>query len=187
MVIAIIGVLAGITVPRLLNTQSRQAENAVRGLEICLGVIAQRQVAGSFRMALWFDDERDRIVLETLRLPTDDRGRLVELGRRQAGEWRMDPLAPETFLGPLELREVLVDGEPVAGDWRIELLPGEPRPHMEFVAVAELDGRDQAWRVELLPHAIEPTVTKVGAGLAARGAASQSIDLDEIGLSEVDW
>ncbi len=188
-VILILGVLAAVAMPRLFNAGWRAPEAALDRVEIALSAIAQRQASGNFRMALAYDPEERTLALQRLRLPTDRDGRRIALSRRNAGEWVSDPLAPTIRLGQLEVREVRLDGvELNQRDWRIELVPSETRPVIELDLAATINREERTWRMELLPFAFEPTRERSDIGGRGRASDSlRSIDLDEMGLSEVPW
>ena len=187
-VVILLGVVAGMTAPRLFRNELRRAEGAVESVAGVLGVVAQREAIGTVRMALVYDEARRSIRLERLAMPTDDDGRMLELSRRDEGEWRSDPLAPLVPLGPVRIDALRVDGESLDEDeWRIEFTPGEARPLVEMDLIAIIDGRERTWGVELLPYAVEATITETTDDAGRTAEALRSIDLDGAGLSEVPW
>ena len=187
-VIVMLGIIAGLTAPRLVGTDRRRAETAVESVAGVLGVVAQRETLGTVRMALVYDPFERAIQLERLELPTDDEGRLIDLSRRDSGDWRPDPLAPEVTLGPLRIDEVRLDGVALSErDWRIEFVPGDARPLIEMDLVANISGRERTWRVELMPFATEADRWSTTDGARRVGESLQSTDLEALGLSDVPW
>ncbi|MEM1424080.1 MAG: prepilin-type N-terminal cleavage/methylation domain-containing protein [Planctomycetota bacterium] len=187
-VIVMLGIIAGLTAPRLVGTDRRRAETAAESVAGVLGVIAQRETLGTVRMALAYDPQERAISLERLELPTDDDGRFLGLSRRDAGAWRPDPLAPEVTLGPVRIDEVRLDGLALSESaWRIEFVPGEARPLIEMDLVANIEGVERTWRVELLPFATEADKWSTTDGARRTGEPLRSSDLEALGLSDVPW
>lgn len=188
-VVVLLGVLAGLTAPRLFSNDDRRAETAVRSVSAVLGVIAQRETLGTVRMALVYDASLRTIGLERLELPTDRDGRLVALTRRDSGQWRSDPLAPSVSINPARITMVRVDGEEIDArdEWRVEFVPGEPRPLIEIDMSSTFRGRERTWRVELLPYASEADRWSTSGANTRRTESLQSQDLDAVGLSEIPW
>lgn len=187
-VVILLGVLAGLTAPRLFRNEKRRAESAVESVAGVLGVVAQRESIGTVRMALVYDEAQRIVRLERLAMPTDDDGRMLELSRRDTGTWMSDPLAPRVPLGPVRIDAIRVDGATLdESEWRIEFTPGEPRPLVEMDLVAIINGRERTWGVELLPYAVEAQITDTTNGRRGNRDALRSQDLDQLGLSEVAW
>ena len=187
-VVVLLGVVAGLTAPRLVGSDSRRADTAASSVAGVLTVIAQRETLGTVRMALAYDPQERTLRLERLELPTDDEGRILPITRRQTGEWREDPLAPEVSLGPVRIDEVRTDGVTVSDDeWRLEFVPGEARPLIEMDLVARIEGRERTWRVELLPYASEADKWSTTGGGRRDGERLRSVDLEELGLSDLPW
>ncbi|GAB4543775.1 MAG: hypothetical protein Tsb0013_00240 [Phycisphaerales bacterium] len=187
-VVVLLGVVAGLTAPRLMNNDARRADAAVESVAGVLDVIAQREALGTVRMALAYDAEERSLRLERLAMPTDDDGRIVAITRRNSGEWKPDPLAPDVTLGPLRVQEVRVDGDALDDDsWRLEFVPGEARPLIEMDLAAFIGGRDRTWRVELLPFAAESEHWSTTSGDRRDRDALESVDLEDLGLSEIPW
>ena len=187
-VIVLLGVVAGLAAPRLMSGDARRADTAVESVAGVLGVVAQRESLGTVRMALAYDAERRSLRLERLAMPTDDEGRIEAITRRDTGEWTSDPLAPQIELGPVRVQQVIVDGEALDDDtWRLEFVPGEARPLIEMDLVATIGGRERTWRVELLPFAPEADHWSTTSGGRRDREALRSVDLEDLGLSEIPW
>lgn len=182
-----LGVLAGLAVPRMMVTDRRRAQVTVDSLARMLTVIAQRESLGSHRMRLTYDQKRGTVRLDALRLvgQTDEP---VLLGEQ---DWRPDPLVPEVKLEGVKLAEVRFDG--VAAEekkWRVEFVPEVPRPLIEMIVeMGEGEEREggRAWLVELLPYAPEADIVTVGMGGEVKGRRSRSVDLDAMGRGDVEW
>ncbi len=188
-VIVLIGVIAGLAAPRLMRNDARRADVAIESLAGVLGVIAQREALGTLRMALVYDGLERTVSLERLELPTDDEGRLQGLSRRDNGQWKSDPLAQSVSLDPVRIDEVRVEGDRIDDDeeWRVEFVPGEPRPLIEMDLVANISGRERTWSLELLPYATEASQWITTNGRRRDKAALRSTDLDALNLSDVPW
>jgi prepilin-type N-terminal cleavage/methylation domain-containing protein len=184
-VFVVLGVVSGLVAPRIMSNERRRAAQTVRAIDAMLTVIAERDTFGQHRMALRHDPASRTLRLDVLRQAgsSDRRGRLAD------AVWRPDPLTPEVSLGRLRLAETRLDGRPPVDDaWSVEFVPGIPRPLIELIV--ELDTDDPsgpAWLIELLPYAPSADVAPVSSAGAVRGRGARSVDLDEMGKSDVPW
>ena len=185
-VLVMLGVLAGLTLPRMMRTERRRAEATVESLSGMLTVVAQREALGSHRMRMGFEEKRGTMRLDALRV-LGERGERRVLGE---GDWRPDPLVPEVRLEGVRLAEVRFDGLGVdERRWRVEFVPGVSRALIEMVLEMEEEGggTGRAWLVELLPYAPDADVVTVRAGGVVEGRRARSVDLDALGRGEVEW
>lgn len=188
-VIALLAVIAGAVMPRLLVGDDRRAEAAAKNIAALLSTAAHRDAVGADRMAIIYTPPTSAapatVALETLR-------RSEEGG---AAEWKRDRFARPIEMGPIRLREARIDGRAPAGsDWRVDFVPGEQRPTLELVVETATGdggtggtGGGSAWLIELLPYATAAEISRAARGGAATGRAVRSIDLDASGQGTTVW
>lgn len=181
--IVVIGILAAMVTPRLLVTDDRRASQEARDVAGMLEILAQRSGYGSHHLALSYEQSTGVFRMEALRTRGDRSG----FRERASREWARDLLAPELDLSVIRIEEARFDGRESesAREWRVEFAPGVPRPHIELV-LSIGDSRSARWVVELLPYATEPRLLDAGSA-AARESVLRAVDLDAMGMSEVDW
>lgn len=196
-VIVLLGVAAGLTAPRLVNSSRRKAEARVRDVAELLSVAARRDTCaggGAEAQRIAFDAQSARFSLEVRRSRTDTRGRELD-----AGVWREDPLAPAVSLEGIRLEQAVVDGVP-ADDraWRLDLIPGQIRPTIELVFAEDQPGTklrpgvrasvtSARWNILLVPYAAAAEVSAIGPGAPGAATGLRSIDLDAAGLGDRAW
>lgn len=182
-VVVLLGVVAGLVVPRMSSNDRRLAQARVREVASLLSVVAQRHTLTNDRLMLSYD--RSAAVIELLVLRT--RG---EDARWARPEWAGDPLVPPVKLEGVELAEAMFDGGRAdTRSWRLDFNPGQPRPMIELLFRTPRGASPQgSWLIELLPYSGSPSMTNVGAA-GRSGAASglRSVDLDAQGRGESPW
>ncbi|MGH7131202.1 MAG: type II secretion system protein [Phycisphaerales bacterium] len=185
-VLVIIGILAGLVIPRLFNSGDRQASLESQAVAALLTAAAQRDSLSSQPLALAFDPERNRLSLEVL--STGEEG-------DAAAEWIPAPLIPPVILTSAELREALSDGHAVAASkeassaaksavWRIELGQAQQRPTITLVLG---HGEDRAWQLDLLPGELAARRREIPATSGPVTPDTRSEDLDATGRREQPW
>ncbi|HYE03017.1 MAG TPA: type II secretion system protein [Phycisphaerales bacterium] len=183
-VIILLAVFAGLTVPRLgAGTRRRlevQAEE-VRGL---ISVFAARHATGSEPLALELDPESRAAHLLVRRAPTGP--------RPGPPAWTPDPLNSPAEFPDLALVSVRLGGQslaPSAGGWSILFSPTDPRPDLSIWLVAA-SGRagDPGWRIDLPGAGTTASLAPAAAGTSAAPEPSAGvIDLDAAGRSTQPW
>lgn len=173
-VIVIISLLAGLIVPRLVAPASRQGAgeaDAVRGL---LGLVAQRASLGGQPAALAFD--ADAATLALLTGAADQGGAAV---------WTRSPLAPPVTLAAARIESFAVDGQVTAGgtSWRVEFLPGAPRPAVSLLLAAG----DRAWQIDLDSGDLSAALLDLPSAGAWSPSPSRAVDLDAQGRRQTPW
>jgi len=183
-VVLLLGVVAGMTVPRLVTGDRRRAEASVAAVAGLLTIIAQRELLGGERLSLEYSAEDGRFRLMALRVRGDWRG-------DGHAEWGEDPLAPAAVLEGVSLHGALFDGvEADPKRWRWELAPGQPRRALSLVFRTEPRIRPQAaWLIELLPSDSQARISVLNAaeGFGGDPAMGRVIDLDALGLGDSTW
>ncbi len=182
-VVVLLGVVAGLVVPRMSTNDRRLAQARVREVASLLSVVAQRHTLTNDRLTLSYD--RSTAVIELLVLRT-----IGEDARWARPEWAGDPLVPPVRLEGVELAEALFDGGRAdTRSWRLDLNPGQPRPTIELLLRTPREASPQgAWLIELLPYSASPSMTDVGAaGRSASASGLRSVDLDAQGRGDSSW
>ncbi len=176
-VVAIVAILAAMTVPRLVSQGRRQLQASADGVADLLIMFAQREALSDRPVGIWHDADRNWIVLMTL-----DR---TEGNDDEPATWR-----PDHAVKPVKLPSIVPvdgvlassDGEPIHfRQWPVVTEPGRPRPAVEISLITDND----VIRTIVLPaHAIAPYESESGFKLAD---LRSPIDLDAEGRHREDW
>lgn len=176
-VCVLLGILAGLALPRFSNVNGRRAEASVREFAELMSSAATRDQLTGQAVALDFDGANGR-----LRLFVPE---AVEAGKTRSMEeaaWIPDPLSRAVELDGARVVSVVQDFEELdASRWRITFPRTEPRPRV--VVTIEQDNGEQQWAVVLTP-------TGTRARVADPSMASQdsdSVDLDATGRATRAW
>jgi prepilin-type N-terminal cleavage/methylation domain-containing protein len=176
-VVAIVAILAAMTVPRLLNQDRRRLQEAADGVSDLLIMFALRESLSDRPVGIWHDAERNWIVLMMLDRTEGDDG--------EPATWQQDHAVKPVKLPlivPVDGVQAFADGEPIDfGQWTIVTEPGRPRPGVEIT----LSTDDGLLRTIVLPaHAISPYESETGYELVEHRSP---IDLDAEGRHREDW
>jgi prepilin-type N-terminal cleavage/methylation domain-containing protein len=187
-VVILLGVLAGVLLPRLGGNSSRAARLEAMALRDLLTVAAERDALSGSSVAIEYDAKDERFSLLTLREVSEKDGVTVQ--------WRADPLVVPVQLSVLRLISAETDVQPLddRSGFILDLAgaglggggAGGIRPPLTML-LAQRDLRGDAsgarWRIELPSDA--------GAALAMDAArpahATRVIDLDATGRSDDPW
>jgi len=176
-IVVILGVVAGVVLPRLVGNDRRAAQRELQQVEDLLTSAASREAFSSTPVALAFEDGTLRI--RVLRSPEE----LTPWSG--PGTWVDDPLARPVTLEHLRLASASASGQVLADDaWRVDMTTLEARP---AVALGLTDSRGNDWVVHLASEAERATTSTLDAGTTSDGLAGQAVDLDEIGREEDPW
>jgi type II secretory pathway pseudopilin PulG len=171
-VVVILGVLAGLMVPRVISTSGREARRAAEAAAEVLSAAARRDSLSTQRVAIDFDGS-----LGTLKL--------VKMGTNARGEasWVDDQLAPRAEMGSAIVTSALSDALTLdaAGQFRVEFPVMGRRPDLTFVI--EDSRRRETYRVVLSSSAVRARVVMPGQSTEA----SAVVDLDAQGKGEQAW
>ena len=176
-VVAIMAILASMTVPRLLNQDRRRLQEATDGVSDLLIMFALRESLSDRPVGIWHDAERNWIVLMTLDRTEGDDG--------EPATWQQDHAVKPVKLPlivPADGVQAFADGQPIDfGQWPVVTEPGRPRPDVEIT----LSTDDGLLRTIVLPaHAISPYESETGSELVE---LRSPIDLDAEGRHREDW
>jgi prepilin-type N-terminal cleavage/methylation domain-containing protein len=176
-VVAIVAILAAITMPRLMNQNRRQLQAAADGVVDLLIMFAQREALSDRPVGIWHDIDRNWITLMTLDRAGDDDD--------APALWLPDPAGRPVKLPsivPVDGVLASADGQPIdIRLWPIVSEPGRPRPDVEITLVTDAG----LSRTVVLPaHAIAPYESEGGYELVE---LRSPIDLDAEGRHREDW
>lgn len=181
--VLVLGVIAAVIAPRLLDAGSRRAQENAREVVHLISVAARRDALGGRRQALEYDSAASTLSLLVLAAPAPD--------GRTPGGWRADPLAPTVKLEGVRLREAAFDGRRQdPRGWRMEFPETGPRPELELVLEPAAPQKIKtAWTIDLLPSASAAWMDDGASprGQAAAHAGLRSIDLDASGKGQQAW
>ena len=187
MVVVMLGVAAGLVVPRLAPASARSMDAELDAIASVLTAVAQRDAVSSQRLAIEYDPEENEIAVLVFQ-------KSAGAGNDEESNWRRDPFLGTLRLGGTSIGRAFVGGvrydeEP----FRIDLAPGTPRPDIALVVVpaGETVFGDEVYRVELNASAIDAEVLSARPGGDSAevedGSTPSRVDLDDMGLSEEPW
>lgn len=208
LVIVLMAVLAGVTLPRLAGNERRQAELELGAVETFLTAAAEREAFTSQPIGISFDasaaqggrSSRGATEPSITGQLTFWVRRTVDPKKSEVPEWVQDPLVPPVRLSVLTLREATAGGlklEPRS--WRVNFPQSEPRPNLSLLfsmvsagTSGSSSGRSvvgSAWQVDLPSESVTPVRTPMAASFAPHVVAprSRSIDLDATGQGNQAW
>lgn len=171
-VVVIVGILAGLIVPRVVGSSARRVRAAAEAAGEVLSLAARREGLSTQPMAIDYDAETSR--LRILTLSQDSRGDLqwVEAGASLAAQ-----------LGDTRVSAATADSNQLdTKKFRVEFPSNTRRPAL-VMTLEDQFGRDP-YTVALSPWASAASVT---AGRTAPDTMDQSIDLDATGKGEQAW
>lgn len=169
-VVILLGVLVGLSTPRLLGWTRRETEAAGLRLGELLSAAARRDLLGSQRVEVDFDAGRGSARMQVL---------VVQDGQTF---WRGETLVPEVALGGVTIASVTADGVTLdPSSWRVEFSGGRARPAIGVVLVG--DKGKETYRVDLPARGTRAIVT--AGDEPPEGIAPE--DLDAEGKGETAW
>lgn len=189
-VIVLIGILAGMVVPRTLSTADRRFDAEARGVERLLTIAGERVGVAGEPVALEFEtlsESESRLSLAVLRDRT---------GQAGGAEWRPDPLVEPAVLVASRVGEARAGGVALPqARWRLVLSPADPRQDITLRLVTRgaggvglASGTEYATEVLLPASGVRAMRAVPGrAGAAVGVGAGVPIDLDEIGKGTKPW
>lgn len=178
-VMIIIAMLATIVVPRLIGTQSRQAEIEAHALRALISSAAQRDAMTSGSLAIAYDAEKKEVAIQVLRQVNGE------------NVW-----LPAQFVRPLRLATIAItaseaDGQayPIDTSWRVEFPPSRPRPQLAIHVQTAPDviGNKRAWQIDLLPGRTAAVLSASTVDAPISQAVNDAQDLDDEGRRTQPW
>lgn len=179
-VIVILGVMATMFAPRIINTQSRSAELEATHAQALCTLTAQKAAMWSLPVAIDFRD--GRLTLWSRRSDS-------LAGSEGAAIWRPDLFAEPVVLTNLKLARATLDGQLLPNQaWRIEFAPGRPRPAITLELEPVTANAGPSWRIIMEADASSAQRFAAAAGSAApQQTAIRAIDLDDAGKGTAPW
>ncbi len=197
-VVVILGIMAGVTLPRVFGNTSRQVDVECQTVQRLLSIAAERETLASEPVAIEYTESS-----ATLRLLVRRRGAAFVSSRNAGGTGRAeDDWTPDRLVLPVTLVNTTLAGAWADGralprqGWRVVLSQSEPRPRVAMLVESKSiktegardSGSRPAWQVTLGPDDAAAARTSVRAGLGGVPvAASRSIDLDQAGKGQESW
>jgi len=185
-VVAMLGVAAGLLVPRLAPSRSGSFETEVDAIASVLTAVAQRDAVSSQRLAIEYNPEENE--LSVLVFQKDPGAR-----NEEDSAWRRDPFLGTLRLGGAEIDRAIVGGARFDEEaFRIDLAPGTPREDITLIVVPRGGSvfGELVYRVELPSYSVDARAMRARSGGEALGGQSTGpvrVDLDESGLTEEAW
>jgi hypothetical protein len=174
-VVAIIAVIAALTVPRMFGNEERLFRNTCDEVADLLTMYAQRDVMASQPVGLVYDEGRHWLMLVVYDVDP-------ERGGRDA-DWRWDRLVqPVKLPEAVQFAGVRADGSPMdIRSWPLAARPGAERPVIEL----DLIGPSEHLVTFVLPrHGVAPRIVRGGEETIA---SLTPIDLNLAGRMREEW
>jgi prepilin-type N-terminal cleavage/methylation domain-containing protein len=181
-VVILIGVLAGLIIPRMVNSGKRQADFESSEITRLLGVAARRAALSGEIVAVEYDGAGPRLSLVALRETDTSRG------PRQT--WVQDPLVTPVELTAVDVIRATADGQPIGnagGKWWVDFNPSEPRPALWLLVGRPGSDASSQWQVELLPEETSASRRSMDEPSRAASAGALRVDLDATNQGERAW
>ncbi len=182
-VIILLGIFAGVTLPRLVGGRERQGELEARRVAGLLTALAQREALSGRPVVLAYEAATAELAV-LVRTDTTGDG-------TQAAAWTSPPLLTPVRLSNLQLSRLLVDGAPCpGGSFRVEVPTGQARPMIDILlemAGSRARERSAAWQATLDPSQPAASVRALGESGGFAATTPESIDLDAAGRRTNTW
>jgi len=179
-VMIIIGVIAGVTIPRMFGSSARAAQAEAENVQRLLTIAAERDAYGNEPLAIEYSEADQALTILTRRDSAAGDGQ---------AQW-----VPDRVLLPVFLSRVRVSGAWEGGrtlpkkSWRVVFNKLEQRPliSIQLESLASDSGSAKpTWQLTLSPEASSAT-RDLGVGQVAP-ADSRVIDLDLSGKGDKTW
>lgn len=181
-VIIVLGVLAGLVVPRMLSTGPRQAKNEARAVQRLLTCAAEKTALLGEPVAVEYSGTPEA----TLTLYTQ-RVRTLASGQVGVPEWRADTLVDPVTLTALQLKSARADGVALASArWRVVFRPGQTRPDLAITLAPKGDAEQESVSIVLDAHAPSARSSD-GTSASKAPAVARTRDLDDLGQGTKTW
>jgi prepilin-type N-terminal cleavage/methylation domain-containing protein len=176
-VVAMLALLATITVPRMTGMARREFELATDRVADLLMMFAHRDNLGQKPVGLMYDESRRALMLVVLDIDDPE--------QRNTATWQIDP-----YVDPVRLPDIVdpdslvvtADGEVAyIADYPLSHTPGEARPTIEV----SFQSRDGAYHTTLVLHPYDVAPRRLDR--SAQAQARMPVDLDAAGRSREEW
>jgi len=183
-VVVLVGILAGLIVPRLVSTSGKQSENEAETLRLFLTQLAERASLSGELLAVDFDPAKQQLG------PLAYRSTPAVSGAAETVAWVKPGLVRPVTLAVTKLAGVSIDGRrlPPGTPWRFELGGSTmtPRGVLSLSLAAETAG-SESWQVDLLPGEFIARKARIKSQADWRPSQSRSVDLDAQGRRADPW
>ncbi len=185
-VIILISILAGVTLPRLTGGAARRAEQEVREVASLLSALALRESLSGRAAALAYD--ADAAELSVL---VRDPGESDDAQQPSSGDWYVPPLLRPVRLQECRVARLLADGAAFPpGSFRIEMPQGQARPMIDILvqpASTRSGDAQRCWQVTLDPGQTAAASRPLASSVAFTPTQAESVDLDAAGQRTTPW
>lgn len=175
-VIIMLGVLAGVIIPRMGSQPARQAAREADAIAALLSDAAQAAQFSSRPVAARFT-------------PATKRWEIVT-AEAVGAEWSLRAPRRPVEMDAAAISSVIVDNQQRQADaeFFIEFLPGRPRPVATVLLTSSAKANGgRAWQIDLWPGALNARVRGLDSEAAAAAPLDDSIDLDASGQRGTPW
>ncbi|MCC6321650.1 MAG: prepilin-type N-terminal cleavage/methylation domain-containing protein [Phycisphaerales bacterium] len=195
-VIIILGVLAGVTLPRLFGNESRRLDVETQTVQRMLSIVAERGSLIPEPVAIDFDGETSTFRIMARRKGAAFVAKRAGVDAQPAQDWATDSLVEPVTLARTRLANAWIDGRPLPKRaWRVVFNPGEQRPALVLQIEAISGGiapgggdSKPVWQIALGSDDAAATRTAISAARSgAPLATSRAIDLDATGKGDKAW
>ena len=175
-VIIMLGVLAGVIIPRMGSQSTRQAAREADAIAALISDAAQAAQFSSRPVAARFTPATKR--WETM------------TAEAVGAEWTLRTPQRPVEMDAAAIASVIVDNQQrqVDAEFFIEFLPGRPRPVATVLLNASAKaGGGPAWQIDLWPGTLNARVRGLDSEASSAAPLDDSIDLDAAGQRSTPW
>jgi prepilin-type N-terminal cleavage/methylation domain-containing protein len=176
-VVAILALLATLTVPRVTGMARREFDLTADRVADLLMMFAHRDSLGQKPVGIMYDESRRALMLVVLDIDDPE--------QRHTASWQLDP-----YVDPVKLPDIVdpqslvatADGEVAyIAEYPLSHTPGEARPTIEI----SFQSYDGAYHTSLVLHPYDVAPRRTDR--SAQAQARQPVDLDAAGRSREEW
>lgn len=180
-VVVIIGVLAGLTIPRFVNTADRQADMEAKAVKRILSIAAEKSVMLTQPIAIDFDKSTSELSVLVRRPRTS-----ATTDTPGLPEWRRDSLVEPVVLDRLTLQQATADGQNMdTTRWRLTFSGADARPEVRLT-FKQKSSESRSF-VVTLPATGAAALQQDAQGTLSADSGLRVIDLDDAGKGTKAW
>ena len=188
-VLIIIGIVAGVVVPRFVGNSLRAALVESQSVQRFLSTAAEKSVLSGQAVTISYNSNTKRFSLLAMRptVASPTTSAADSAVANDSAAWRPDPLVDPVELSLNTLKQVLVDGRKMpSGQWQVPFIPGQARPDIRIVLQPLSAPAGSEINVALTPEATSATRTGFGI-IQPAGTGPRVVDLDDSGRGDRSW
>ncbi len=190
-VVVIVGILAGLIVPRMINVGQRQAEQESASVQRLLSVAAEKCAVWNQTVAVDFSTDPAGGARLTVWSQVEDAKASADTTGAARVRWREDPLVEPVVFERLRVAQAAQDGQILpSGKWRVAFVPGQPRAELTLRLEPKVEADGPMWSVSIAPDqttAVRDIASGMASGRGPTVTQSRSIDLDDAGKGQTPW